>query len=150
MRLGEGGRVVITIPEALRDKLGPEGARALAELLNETSVHTREDVIQIAADRFERRLAEESAKVRAEIGALRTECMSEIGKLRTEFMSEFGRLRTESISETGKLRAESLSEIGKLRADMGSFEGRITRWMFVFWIGQIGALLGILFAFFRS
>jgi len=98
--------VIITIPEVLRDKMGPEGARALADLLNETSVSTRENVIQIAADRFERRLAEESATLRAEIGGL--------------------------------------------RADMGAFEGRITRWMFVFWIGQICALLGILFAFFRS
>jgi hypothetical protein len=25
----------------------------------------------------------------------------------------------------------------------------LLRWMFVFWVGQIGALLGILFAFFR-
>ena len=91
--------MIRTIPEALRDKLGPEGSRALADLLNETSVSTRENVIEMAADRFERRLAE---------------------------------------------------ELGKLRAEMGAFEGRITRWMFVFWIGQIGALLAILFAFFRS
>jgi hypothetical protein len=26
----------------------------------------------------------------------------------------------------------------------------LLRWMFVFWVGQIGALLGILFAFFRK
>ena len=105
--------MIIAIPEALREKLGPEGARALADLLNEANVQTRGDVIEIAASRFERRLAEE------------------LGKLRVEF------------------RAELSSEIGSLRADMGAFEGRITRWMFVFWIGQIGALLGILFAFFR-
>ena len=112
--------MIIAIPEALREKLGPEGARALADLLNEASVQTRGDVIEIAANRFERRLAEESSKLRAEIGALRAE-----------------------------FRTELSSEIGSLRADMGAFEGRITRWMFVFWIGQIGALLGILFAFFR-
>ena len=67
--------------------------------MNEASLQTRDDVIEIAASRFERRLAE---------------------------------------------------EIGKLQAQMGAFEGRITRWMFVFWIGQIGALLGILLAFFRA
>ncbi|HZD80080.1 MAG TPA: hypothetical protein VE646_08570 [Actinomycetota bacterium] len=91
--------MIVAIPEALRDRLGPEAARALAELLNEVSVRTRGDVIEMAAGRFERRLAE---------------------------------------------------EIGKVRAEIGASEGRITRWMFVFWIGQIGALLGILFAFFRS
>ncbi len=85
-------------------------ARALADLLNEASVQTRGDVVEIAVSRFERRLAE----------------------------------------EVDKLRTELHSEIGGLRADMGAFEARITRWMFVFWIGQIGALLGILFAFFRT
>ncbi|UCC71553.1 MAG: hypothetical protein JSV86_14330 [Gemmatimonadota bacterium] len=109
--------MIIAIPEVLRDRLGPEGARALADLLNEASVQTRGDVVEIAVSRFEHRLAEETGKLRAEIAAL---------------------------------RAELHSEIGALRADMGAFEARITRWMFVFWIGQIGALLGILFAFFRT
>ncbi len=128
-RGGRGERpLIIAIPESLREKLGPEGARALAELLNEVGVQTRGDVIEIAADRFERRLAQEIAVLRAELGGLRADMGSEIGKLRSELHAE----------------------IGKLRADMGAFEGRITRWMFVFWIGQIGALLGILFAFFRS
>jgi hypothetical protein len=27
---------------------------------------------------------------------------------------------------------------------------RIIRWMFIFWVGQIGVLTGILFAFFRK
>jgi len=102
--------LIIAIPEALREKLGPEGAKALAELLNEARVQTRGDVIEIAASRFERRLAE----------------------------------------EIGGLRVEMHSEIGGLRAEISAFEARITRWMFVFWIGQIGALLGILFAFFRT
>ena len=132
MHLWQGeGLLIIAIPEALREKLGPEGARALAELLNEASVRTRDDVIEIAASRFEHRLADE------------------IGKLRTELGAEIGGLRAELHSEIGKLRAEMRSEIGKLRADMGAFEGRITRWMFFFWIGQIGVLVGILFAFFR-
>ncbi len=113
--------MIIAIPEALREKLGPEGAQALAEPLNEARVlQTRGDVIEIAASRFERRLAE-----------------------------EIGGLRSEMHSGLGGLRAELHSEIGTLRAEMRGFEARITRWMFVFWIGQIGALLGILFAFFR-
>jgi hypothetical protein len=113
--------LIIAIPEALREKLGPEGARALAELLNEVRVQTRDDVVEVATSRFERQLAEQVGGLRAEIHAL-----------------------------VEGLRAELHSEIGGLRAEMGAFEARITRWMFVFWIGQIGALVGILFAFFRS
>ncbi len=32
---------------------------------------------------------------------------------------------------------------------MSQMETRIIRWMFIFWVGQIGALTAILFAFFR-
>lgn len=127
--------MIIAIPEALREKLGPDGAQALAELLTEAGVQTRGDVIEIAASRFERQLAEE------------------IGGLRAEMHREIGGLRAEMHREIGGLRAEMHSAIGELQADigskMGAFEGRITRWMFVFWIGQIGALLAILFVFFR-
>ncbi len=65
-RRGVGDGLIIAIPEVLREKLGPEGARALADLLNEASVRTRGDVIEIAASRFERRLAEELAQLRSE------------------------------------------------------------------------------------
>ena len=134
MNLGrvEDSRLIIAIPEALRQKLGPDGAQALAELLNEARVQTRGDVIEIAASRFGRQLAEE------------------IGTLRSEMHSEFGKLRSEMHSEFGKVRSEMHSEFGKVRSEMRAFEARITRWMFVFWIGQVGVLLGIFFAFFRT
>lgn len=139
--------LIITIPEALREKLGPDGARALAELFNDTSMQTRGDVIEIAASRFERRLAEELGKLRSEFHSV---LHSEISALRAEMHSGIGELRAEMHSEIGGLRGDMQSEISGMRAEMGAFEGRITRWMFVFWIGQIGALLGILFAFFRT
>jgi hypothetical protein len=132
--------IVVAIPEALREKLGPEGARALAELLNEASVRTRDNVIEIAASRFERQLAEEIGGLRAEF---HSQLHSEIGGLRAEFHSQLH-------SQIGGLRTEMYQLHADLVSRVGAFEGRITRWMFVFWIGQIGALLGILFAFFRT
>ena len=167
MNLGrvEDSRLIIAIPEALRQKLGPDGAQALAELLNEARVQTRGDVIEIAASRFGRQLAEEIGGLRAEMhsligglrgdmqserGSLRSELHSEIGKLRSEMHSEIGKLRSEMHSEFGKVRSEMHSEFGKVRSEMRAFEARITRWMFVFWIGQVGVLLGIFFVFFRT
>ena len=124
--------MIVAIPEILREKLGPEGARALAELLSEAAVRIRGDVIEVAAGRFERTLAEELGKLRAEFHAA---LHAEVGSLRAEFHAGLH-------SEIGKLRAELHSEIG-------ASEGRMIRWMFVFWIGQVGAILGILFVFFR-
>lgn len=50
---------VIAIPEPLREKLGPEAAQALVDLFNRTAVQTREDVLSLVAEKFERRLSEE-------------------------------------------------------------------------------------------
>jgi len=96
---------VITIPRPLREKLGDDGADALVAVINEAAKGHREDIIAFVEERFERRLAEELAKVREEIATLRVEAAN-----------------------------------GK--ADL-------IRWMFVFWVGQIGVITGILFAFFK-
>ena len=52
--------------------------------------------------------------------------------------------------EIGKLRVELSGEMGKLRAEMHDLRANLIQWMFLFWIGQIGVLTGILFAFFRK
>ena len=41
-------------------------------------------------------------------------------------------------------------EIGKLRVEMADLRANLIQWMFLFWIGQIGVLTGILFAFFKK
>ena len=41
-------------------------------------------------------------------------------------------------------------EVGTLRTDMADLCANFIQWMFLFWIGQIGVLTGVLFAFFRK
>lgn len=66
---------------------------------------------------------------------------------------EIGGLRSEMHELVGGMRNELYEQIGGMRGETGSkmdaLEARMIRWMFVFWIGQTGALLGILFVFFR-
>ena len=47
--------------------------------------------------------------------------------------------------EIGKVRIE----VGNIRNDMYKMKSDLIKWMFIFWVGQVGAFLGILFAFFR-
>ena len=112
---------VIAVPRPLREKLGEEGTDALVALINEAGENNKKSVIEMVEERFERRLAEEIGKFRAEVAG-------EIGKLRTEM-------------------AEGMS---KLRVEMANLRANLIQWMFVFWIGQIGIFTGILFAFFRK
>lgn len=58
---------LITVPKILREKLSEEGVDALVDVINKSDGKQKEDVIKIVEEKFERRLAEEIGKVRAEI-----------------------------------------------------------------------------------
>lgn len=72
-------------------------------LPNLALVDWKKDVLETAADRFERRLTEE------------------VGQLRLEMSS---------------MRAE-------FKGDMAHMHGSLLRWMFAFWIGQLGITLTV-------
>jgi len=40
-------------------------------------------------------------------------------------------------------------ELGKLRVEIAETKTFLFRWMFIFWVGQIGVLAGILFSFLK-
>ncbi len=40
--------------------------------------------------------------------------------------------------------------IAQLETKIAQAETRIIRWMFIFWVGQVGTITAILFAFFRK
>jgi hypothetical protein len=52
--------------------------------------------------------------------------------------------------EASKLRAEIDHLRGEMVERIESVRSELIKWMFVFWVGQIGAIVGILFAFFRK
>ena len=51
--------------------------------------------------------------------------------------------------EVAKINQRITDEIGMVRTDMHALRADLIKWMFIFWAGQIGVILGILFAFFR-
>ncbi|GBC83220.1 hypothetical protein HRbin10_02364 [bacterium HR10] len=111
---------IITVPRALRERLGEEGAEALVQLINQATEAAKVDVVAVVEEKFERRLTEEASRLRAEVGQLRSELVERIESVRSELTGRIESVRSELI-----------------------------KWMFLFWVGQIGAVVGILFAFFR-
>ena len=136
--------MLITIPKILREKLGDEAAEGLIELLNNFSEHTHNSVITLAAERFERRLAEE-------IGKFRSEVTEQNARLRSDTSEQIAGLRSETSEQIASLRSETSEQIAGLRSELFEKIERghtsTIRWMFLFWVGQIGVLLGFLFAF---
>lgn len=61
---------IVVVPKSLREKLGDDGSEALVELLN--AAHSlQKSALDVVSERFERRLAEEVAKLRQELADLR-------------------------------------------------------------------------------
>ena len=103
------------VPAALRQKLGEEGTFALVEVVQDARRDWRDDVLAIAADRFERRLTDEVGRLRTEMAHLRSEMREEMVRMDSGLRQEISSTRTE-----------------------------ILRWSFVFWIGQLAAMAGLL------
>jgi hypothetical protein len=110
------------VPSALRERLGNAGAGALAEVF----ALERTDIVTLVMDGFERRLAEECSRVRADLRA-------EAAALRNDFRSEMKDLRLE-------LGADFRVEVAHVRSDL-------IKWSFLFWMGQVIAVVSLASAF---
>jgi len=122
---------VVTVPKVLREKLGEDGVDALVELLNRSQDEQKVAILEFVEEKFERRLTEE------------------LSKLRQEMVTMNASLREEMVTMNASLREEMVTINASLREEMAKNYSSIIKWMFIFWIGQVGVILGILFAFFK-
>ena len=64
--------------------------------------------------------------------------------------TEISKINEHLTEEIGKVNERVTKEIGKVHVNIAHVERKIIRWMFIFWIGQIGAIImGLLSAFFK-
>lgn|GEM_PF-1574752 len=116
---------------ALPHELSAAATEALVEFLRQVNEQNRTDLLVLAEERLERRLMEAA------------------GKLREEFANTWSQLRV----EIGAVRAEVREEITNTRAqlweEIATTRAELIKWMSIFWVGQVGVILAILFAWFR-
>ena len=110
---------VISIPKSLRDKLGEDASDGLVQFVNEATKEGRDNLILLAEERYEKRLTEE------------------VGKLDNKLDKRIS-------EEVAKLDKRISEEVAKLRIDMAIFKSEIIKWMFLFWIGQLVVIAGLL------
>jgi hypothetical protein len=99
------------VPPALRARLGEPGAEALENLLDAAGHVWRDEVITLAQERFDRRLAEELALFRQDM-----------------------------VRAMSDMRIDLHREIQTTRVDL-------MKWSFLFWVGQVAAVGGLMAAF---
>lgn len=103
------------VSAALRERLGDEATLGLLDVLESSRREWREEVLASAGERFEHRLTEQISAVRLEMAA------------------GFAALR----QEMALMRSEWHQELANARVD-------VIKWSFVFWIGQLVALGGLM------
>ena len=157
------------IPAALRERLGPEATGGLLDLLDVARREWSENVIEVCAARFERRLVEETSTLRLEIAQLDASLRVQIAELGASLRGEMADLGANLRGEMAGLGASLRSEMAKLEASLrgemaelgASLRGEMTRlgaslrkemsdgrfeilkWCFLFWIGQVVAIAGV-------
>ena len=110
---------IAQVPEALAKRLGDEGTDGLIALLDSTREDWTESALTVAVDRFECRLT-------AEISALRLDVARELSGLRQDVTREMAAARQDFTRDLSGVRVELL------------------KWSFLFWIGQVAAMAGLL------
>src|SRR5215213_7908972 len=100
---------------ALQEKLGDDAMADLRGVIDDAGRQWRADVLDVAGERFERRLG-------AEIGALRIDMAKEFGVSRVEMTKEFA----------------------AVRADLAEVRFSTLKWAFVFWVSQFAAISGMM------
>lgn len=123
--------------QVLRERIGHEATDALSTMMNKSTRSMVEEVVRTIGDRFERRLGEE-------VSTLRVETHDGLGALRIEMHDGLGALRIEMHENLGALRVEMHQGFGELRAAIAVGQESSIRWMFLFWVSQIGAIGGLL------
>ena len=120
----------------LHDRLGDSGVLALHDLLEANGRIWKEDVLTVATERFERRLGEEC-------GALRLDMTRGFAGVRREMTDGFAALRQEMAQMRVDLTTAFHRELANVRVDL-------IKWSFVFWIGQLVALSGVMALMLRA
>ncbi|HKE85806.1 MAG TPA: hypothetical protein VKB50_18730 [Vicinamibacterales bacterium] len=110
---------IARMPEALRERLGDDGAEGLVTLFESAREEWTDDVLTMAVDRFERRLTNE-------LSLFRIDFTREISVLRQDFTREISAVRQDCTREIAGTRVELL------------------KWSFLFWVGQVAAMAGLL------
>jgi len=129
------------VPEALAKRLGDEGTNGLVALLESTREDWTERVLTAAVDRFEYRLTTEVSLLRIDFGremsALRQDVTRDLAALRRDVTQEIATLRQDFTQDVATLRQDFTRDLATVRVEL-------LKWSFLFWVGQVAAMAGLL------
>jgi hypothetical protein len=144
----------------LRDRLGQDGTAGLVQLLARSRKECVSEVMIAVGDRFERRLVEETSKLRVDMtqgfASVRQEMAKGLGEVRQETAALGVALRQEMAAmaaANSALRQDIAAGTSAMRQEMADQRFEILKWAFLFWVGQffaVASLVAVLIRFLRA
>jgi hypothetical protein len=116
------------ISSALLETLGAPASAELMEVLDSQQRASTEAVMTHCQDRFERRLVEETSKLRVDVAQLRGEMHQGFANIRGEMHQGFA----------------------DIRGEIATSRFELLRWSFGFWVAQLVGVAGIVGVLLRS
>ena len=145
--------MVITIPKPLRDKLGDQAVDSLVEVLNQVSNNVRDEILEALDEKLEARLAVTSAELRQffleELNKLRREMDQRHADLERQIRDSHTHLQSQIDLQGVKMDKLFEQERSERKAEQATLKAELVRWMFLFWVGQVAVLGGVLYAMMR-
>jgi hypothetical protein len=163
-------------PTALREQLGSEATHDLVRMFDTARAEWTAEVMSLSLERFERRLVEDLAGLRIEMAGsqatLREDLAQQSATLREELAHQSATLREKLAQQSATLQ-EKLAQQGAtlrgeiaavridlkrdmqegfatVRQEMATNRFELLKWSFLFWIGQVLAIVGLVGAMLRA
>jgi len=144
----------IEIYEALKEQIGDKPARILLEYIEtktEKEFEKKKDVLATKQDIADLEVKIEQSRIatKQDIELLRTATKQDIAELRADLEVKIEQSRSATKQDIELLRTATKQDIAQLEVKIERVRADLIKWMFIFWAGQIGALIAILALFFK-
>jgi ABC-type phosphate transport system auxiliary subunit len=148
--------VTAKLSQKFYEKFGDDLTNELVNWLNQVDATYRSDLRELNEVNFarfdakvEQRAAQLDAKVEQRAAQLDAKLEQRIAEVKAELRQESAELRSEFRSGLAGVEGRLLARIGVLEGRFGTLEGRLVRWMFLFWVGQAVTTVGLVFGVVR-
>ncbi|MEW6200787.1 MAG: hypothetical protein AB1546_02350 [bacterium] len=122
---------ILTPPKVLREKLGEDGVDALIDLVNKANEKQKEDVLVFVEEKFEGRLTVTEEKFEGKLSIMEEKFDNRLSLVEEKFERRLSEVKSEL-----ELKME------RIRTDL-------IKWMFIFWVGQTGVIIGLVLTLFK-
>ncbi len=141
---------IIAFPSILNERLTDAGAQALVDIFDKVGQENKNAALELTEERFEKRMIQLDAKIdavesriEAKISSVKSELEVQIGSVKSELEVQIGIVKSELEVQISSVKSELEVRIERSQAN-------IIKWMFIFWMGQMGTMIAILLTFFKK